>query len=70
MYDRVFTIDSFLEKVVSEHPELVNYRVLSVIKKHFGDINLNDPFFDSFREDYIGFDKWFNKKADEIAYVT
>lgn len=70
VYDRVFTIDSFLEKVVSEHPELVNYRVLSVIKKHFGDINLNDSFFDSFREDYIGFDKWFNKKADEIAYVT
>ena len=68
--DKVFSIDSFLEKVVSEHPELVNYKVLSVTKKHFGEINLKDPFFDSFREDYKGFDKWFNKKADEVAYVT
>lgn len=68
--DRVFTIDSFLEKVLSENPELVDYKVLSVTKRHFGDVNLNDSFFDSFREDYVGFDKWFNKKSDEIAYVT
>lgn len=68
--ERVFNIDSFLEKVVSENPELVNYTVLSVTKKLFGEINLQDPFFDSFREDYVGFDKWFNKKAEEIAYIT
>jgi len=68
--DRVFTIDSFLEKVISEHPELVNYKVLSVTKKYFGDVNLQDNFFDSFREDYVGFDKWFNRKSDEIAYIT
>lgn len=68
--ERVFTIESFLEKVVSENPELVNYNVLSVTKKFFGEINLFDTFFDSFREDYVGFNKWFNKKSDEIAYVT
>lgn len=68
--DKVFTIDSFLEKVVSENPGLMDYKVLSVTKKHFGNINLQDSFFDGFREDYNGFDKWFNKKSDEIAYVT
>ena len=68
--DRVFTIDSFLEKVVSENPELVDYNVLSVKKKLFGEINLEDPFFDSFKEDYKGFEKWFIKKSDETAYVT
>jgi predicted nucleic acid-binding protein len=68
--DRVFNIDSFLEKVVSENPDLVDYKVLSVTKKHFGEINLADSFFDSFREDYKGFDKWFLKKSDETAYVT
>jgi len=68
--DRVFTIDSFLEKVVSENPALVDYRVLSVTKKHFGEVNLKDSFFDGFREDYDDFDKWFNRKSDEIAYVT
>lgn len=68
--DKIFKIDSFLEKIVSEHPELIDYRVLSVTKKHFGEIDINDPFFDSFKEDYPGFEKWFNKKANEIAYVT
>lgn len=67
--ERVFTIDSFLEKVSAENPTLVDYKVLSVKKEHFGNINLADPFFDSFREDYPGFDKWFNKKADELAYI-
>ena len=68
--DRVFTIDSFLEKVVSENPDLVDYKVLSVTKKYFAEINLEDSFFDSFKEDYPGFEKWFIKKSDEIAYVT
>ena len=68
--DMVFRIDSFLEKVISENPGLIDYSVLSVTKKHFGEIDLDDAFFDSFREDYEGFDRWFNKKADEIAYVT
>lgn len=68
--DRVFKIDSFLEKVVSENPDLVDYKVLSVTKKFFGEINLEDSFFDSFKEDYSGFEKWFRKKSDETAYVT
>lgn len=68
--DRIFTIDSFLEKVISENPELVNYKVLSVTKKYFGEVNLEDQFFDGFREDYHDFDKWFSKKSDEIAYIT
>jgi predicted nucleic acid-binding protein len=68
--EKVFKIESFIEKVVAEHPELVDYKVLNVSKKHFGEIDLSDTFFNSFREDYFGFDEWFNKKSDEIAYVT
>lgn len=68
--DRIFRIDGFLEKVISENPDLIDYSVLSVTKKHFGEIDLDDAFFDSFREDYEGFDCWFNRKADEVAYVT
>lgn len=65
----VFTIDSFLEKVTAENPPPPDYKVLSVKRAHFGNVNLADSFFDSFRADYPGFDKWFNKKADETAYV-
>jgi len=68
--DRVFKIDSFLEKIVSENPDLVDYKVLSVTKQLFGEINLEDSFFDSFKEDYKGFEKWFLKRSDEITYVT
>jgi len=68
--DKVFTIDSFLEKTFAEHPELVNYKVLNVQKLKFGRINLADDFFDSLKEDYIGFDRWFIKKFDDEAYIT
>ena len=67
--EKVFTIDSFLEKVNAENPSLVDYEVLSVKKLHFGEIDVRDEFFESFREDYPGFDKWFNKKSDDLAYI-
>lgn len=65
----VFSIDSFLEKVTAENPELVDYKILSVRKSLFGAIDISDHFFDSFRNDYPGFDRWFNRKADELAYI-
>lgn len=68
--NRVFSIDSFLEKIFSEHPDLVNYKVLNVRKEKFGKLDLSDPFFCSLKEDYIGFEKWFIRKYDEDAYIT
>jgi len=67
--DRVFTIDAFLEKVTSENPKLTDYKVLSVRKEYFGNIDLQDEFFETFKEDYKGYEKWFNRKSDEPAYV-
>jgi hypothetical protein len=67
--DRVYKIETFLEKVTGENPELADYFVLAIRKIHFGDLNLDDPFFDSFKRDYPDFARWFNKKADEDAYV-
>lgn len=67
--NNVFTIDDFLEKSTTENPELSEYKVLSVKKEYFGNINIDDEFFDSFKEDYEGFKDWFNKKSDEIAYI-
>ncbi len=67
--NKVFRIDTFLEKLVSENPNFVDYKVLSVRKELFGNIQLQDDFFESFREDYFNFDKWFNKKSDELAYI-
>lgn len=38
----------------------------------FSEVNLNDPFFDSLRCSYAGFDEWFNGKAlgGESAYFA
>src|SRR5699024_4406369 len=53
--DSVYTIEQFVEKSTLEHPELIDYKVLAVKKELFGNINLDDPFFDSFKEDYDEF---------------
>jgi hypothetical protein len=67
--NRVFKIDSFLEKVIAENPRLMDYKVLAVKKELFGNVNLGDEFFNSFKEDYPDFEKWFVKKSEETAYV-
>ncbi|MGI2336101.1 MAG: hypothetical protein ACRKGH_05600 [Dehalogenimonas sp.] len=67
--DKVFSIDAFLEKVTAENPDLADYKVLAVKKELFGHLDINDEFFNSFREDYPGFEAWFNRKADETVYV-
>lgn len=67
--DKTYSIDAFLEKVTTENPELSDYKVLSVRKELFGKLDLADEFFDSFKEDYPRYTKWFNKKAEEPVYV-
>jgi predicted nucleic acid-binding protein len=67
--EKVFTIDAFIEKVTAENPELKNYKILSVKKEYFGNINLDDNFFDSFKQDYREFEAWFKRKSDEVSYI-
>lgn len=67
--DRVFSINSFITKVTTENPDLLNYKALSVRKTVFGEVNVEDPFFDTFRTAYAGFKEWFAKKCDQEAYI-
>jgi predicted nucleic acid-binding protein len=68
--DRVFFIDAFLEKVTAENPKLQDYKVLSVKQELFGNLDLSDPFFLTLKDDYHpNFEKWFNGKANECAYI-
>ncbi len=67
--NRVFSINTFIQKVSAENPALIDYKALSIKKELFGNIDVRDPFFDSFRPDYNGFNKWFAGKCDEEAYV-
>jgi hypothetical protein len=67
--DRVFRIQTFLEKSTAENPELVIHKVLAVKRVDFAEVDLKDSFFDSFRSDYAEFDKWFNSKSEQPCYV-
>ena len=65
----VLNVEEYLNVVENEFPKKVDYKMLSVKKEKFGDINLNDHFFDSLKQDYPGFDDWFHGKNQEEAYV-
>ena len=67
--DKVFTINSFVTKMTEENPELIDYKALSVKKVFFGNVDVKDPFFDTFRSAYEGFEKWFTRKSNEEAYI-
>ena len=67
--DKVFSINAFITDATSKNPELIEYKMLAVEKTYFGNVDLTDVFFDSFRKAYDGFDSWFEKKCDEEAYI-
>ena len=66
--DYVLTPNELLAKFEEISPKNINYNVLSIRLKKFSEININDPFFDSLKEDY-DFEEWFKKKGNEEAYV-
>lgn len=41
----------------------------AIRKVTVGSLNFQDPFFDSLRNDYFGFDDWLSRKSNEQAYV-
>lgn len=65
----VLSVEEYLRTVESEYPEKISYKMLSVKKEKFGQINLDDAFFNTLKEDYPGFDEWFHRKNQEEAYV-
>lgn len=67
--EKVFSINAFITKCTEENPNLINYKALSVRKTTFGEVNIKDQFFDTFRESYPEFERWFAGKCDQEAYI-
>lgn len=67
--DRVWSINRFISYATAAHPEKIDYKMLAVKKGYFGNIDLESPFFNSFKRDYAEFTQWFNRKCDEEAYL-
>jgi len=45
----------------------MQYDVIQKVK--FSEININDPFFQTLKDDYDGFEDWFRRKYNEEAYI-
>ena len=69
--DLVITSAELLSYFETQYPQNLEYKMLAVKLKCFEDVDLNDAFFDTLREDYGGkdFDDWFKRKGKEKAYV-
>lgn len=67
--DRIYSINGFISKSTIENPDLLNYKALAVRKTFIGDVDVNNSFFDSFRDAYPKFNCWFSGKSNEEAYI-
>ncbi len=67
--DKVYSINRFITSATTRFPKLIEYKALSVKQTRFGELDINNPFFDTFKKDYPGFEDWFAKKCDEEAYI-
>ena len=73
--DKVLSSIELIQKYKELDPKNIEYNVLNVELKPFAEVDLDDPFFDTLKEDYnFGnncFINWYRRKADnnEKAYV-
>jgi hypothetical protein len=68
--DRVYSTENFIEKCTIENSNIDPYKGILVERVKFGTLNINDPFFDSFKNDYPEYIEWFNSKANDDVYVA
>lgn len=64
--NRVKKIDEFIDEY--KPVEYVPHNILDIEKVYFGDLDINDEFFDSLKADYPGFVNWYNRKSQEEVY--
>lgn len=69
--EKVLAPADFVHIMEQQNPDLIDYDVLSVQKERIGNIPIEDPFFDTLREDYghSDFNSWLNRKSEEYAYT-
>lgn len=69
--EQVYTVENFIEKCSVENRNLDPTKGCVVKLCPFGDLDIEDSFFDSFKQDYGSyFEKWFRLKNADIVYVA
>src|SRR5699024_8546334 len=64
--DKVLSIREFIFK--NKDSKIVNHDILDIFRVKFGELDINDSFFDSLKKDYTGFVDWFTRKKDEYVF--
>ena len=67
--EKVRSIDGFLEWAITENPKLQDYKIKNIRIEKFGKIDVNQPFFESLRLSYDGFNSWYLRNYDSEAYI-
>lgn len=67
--DKIFSSEEYMERIISIHFDQ-NDNDFAIKKVQFKDIDVNQSFFDSYRDEYVGFNDWFKRKSDEYVYVS
>lgn len=66
--DRVFTIEEGRNFFAEERPPVRS--PVAIQRTTLGDLNFNDPIFDSLKEEYDGFVEWAQSKSERPAWVN
>lgn len=72
LQDKVMTIDEAIQKLKYEIPKVEIKKPAFIERVFLYQINLEDTFFDSLKNDYPKFEEWFQKKQEQEseAYIT
>ncbi len=63
---KVMNINEFI--FLNRNEKDINYNIMDIYKVKFGDLNINDSFFDSLKKDYPEFLDWYERKVNEDVY--
>lgn len=70
--DRIYTIEEFLERCTAEYRNLDLNKGIAIFRMKLGQLNIADPFFETFKKDYNPYyeNVWIKKKAEDEVYVA
>ena len=64
--NKVMGINEFIYK--SKQTKKISHNILDIQTVKMGELDISDSFFDGLKKSYPGFEKWFERKANETAY--
>lgn len=69
--DRVYGIENYIEKCSYEYRELDTTKGVIVRTSQFGNLSLNDAFFETFIREYSPhYIEWFHSKSKDVVYIS